>query len=463
MEQMTLGELVNAVHGTLLGDYTDLNTTFAQVGTDSRNMEKGALFIPLVGDRFDGHAYIKNALTGGAAGCLTAHEQNEYLPGKFYVRVEDTEVALKDLAVAYKSRFDIPFIGVTGSVGKTTAKDMIAAVLGVKYKVLKTEGNFNNNIGMPLTLLRLTSEHQACVLEMGMDKFGEIDYLAGAVKPDVGVITNVGDAHIERLGSRENIFKAKCEILPHIKKDGLLVLNGDDALLSTLRGKTPVETVFCGGGEGLDYSAEMIGGDGVSQIACHVRTPKMDREVSIPALGQHMIYPTLIACAVAERLGLTPDEITEGLTQFVPTRMRMNILRRADKITILDDTYNANPQSVRAAISVLADGPRSFKAAVLGDMLELGSFAPALHTGVGEYLGTAGIDCLVAVGEMAKYIAEGAEHAGVPEIHYCRDKAEAAAILESVVKPDSAFLVKASRGMKLEELTQKLVELTQPE
>ena len=463
MEQMTLGQLLEAVHGTLLGDCNDLTITFDQVDTDSRKIGQGALFIPLVGDRFDGHAYIRNALSAGAAGCLTAHEQADYLPGKFYVKVEDTEVALKDLAVWYKNRFPIPFIGVTGSVGKTTAKDMIAAVLGVKYKVLKTEGNFNNNIGMPLTLLRLTREHQVCVLEMGMDKFGEIDYLAGAVKPDVGVITNVGDAHIERLGSRENIFKAKCEILPHIRKDGLLVLNGDDALLSTLRGKTPVDTVFCGGGEGLEYTAELVGGDGISHIACHVTTPKMDREVDIPALGAHMIYPTLIACAVAERLGLTADEIAEGLTQFVPTRMRMNVLRRADQITILDDTYNANPQSVRAAISVLADGPRSFKVAVLGDMLELGPFAPALHTGVGEYLGSAGIDCLVAVGDMAKHIAEGAENSGVPQVHYCQDKAEAKKILEQVVRPDSAFLVKASRGMKLEELTEKLVELTRAE
>ena len=461
MEQMTLGQLVEAVHGTLLGQFNDLDTAFTLVDTDSRAVREGGLFIPLVGERFDGHVYLDSALENGAAGCLTAKVPETLRPDKFYVKVEDTEVALKDMAVAYKSRFDIPFIGVTGSVGKTTAKDMIASVLGVKYNVLKTEGNFNNNIGMPLTLLRLTSEHQVCVLEMGMDKFGEIDYLAGAVKPNIGVITNVGDAHIERLGSRENIFKAKCEILPHVRD--LLVLNGDDALLSTLRGKTPVKAVFCGGGEGLEYSAKLTGGDGVSHIDCHVTTPRMDREVQIPALGEHMIYPTLIACAVGEQLGLTEDEIAEGLTQFVPTRMRMNILRRADQITILDDAYNANPQSMRAAISVLGDAPRSWKVALLGDMLELGSFAPALHTGVGEYLGKAGIDCVVAVGPMAKHIAQGAESSGVAHVYYCETREKALPVLEQVVKPDSAILVKASRGMKMEELTARLLELTEAE
>lgn len=463
MERMTLGQLLEAVNGTLLGEYRDQTAVFDQVDTDSRAMEAGALFIPLVGERFDGHAYIDAALNSGAVGCLTASERSEYLPGKFYVKVENTERALRDLAVWYKSQFDIPFIGVTGSVGKTTAKDMIAAVLGVRYKVLKTEGNFNNSIGLPLTLLRLNREHQVCVLEMGMDDFGQIDYLAGAVKPNIGVITNIGDAHIERLGSREGILKSKCELLPHIQKDGLLILNGDDVLLSGLRGKTPVKTVFCGADESLEYHASMVGGDGVSHISCHVTTPNMDREIKIPALGEHMIYPTLIAAALAEFMGLTPDEIAEGMTQFVPTRMRMNVLRRANQITILDDTYNANPQSVRAAISVLADGPRSWKVAVLGDMLELGPFAPALHTGVGEFLGTAGINCVIAVGQMAKHIAEGAKNTGVPEVHYCEEKDQAKEILKQVIRPDSAFLVKASRGMRLEELTAQLLALTEAE
>lgn len=460
MQTITLGQLLEAVHGKLLGTFADLNAPVAHVDTDSRNIHENALFIPLVGERFDGHAYINMALDGGAAGCLTARERESYREDKFYVKVSNTERALGDLAAWYKERFAIPFVGVTGSVGKTTAKDMIAAVLGTRFKVLKTEGNFNNNVGLPLTILRLDESYQVCVLEMGMDRFGEIDYLGSIVRPEVGVITNVGDAHIERLGSRENILKAKCEILPHIKKDGLLVLNGDDELLGTLRGNTPVDTVFCGKGEELEYKAALTGGDGISHIHCHLTTPRMDREVKIPALGEHMIYPSLIAAAVAERFGLTAEEIERGLTQFVPTRMRMNILKRAEDITILDDTYNANPQSMRAAVSVLADSRSSWKAAILGDMLELGPFAPALHIGVGECLGKAGIDCLVAVGDMARYIAQGARDSGVAQVYHFEDKSEAEMILPQILRPDSTVLVKASRGMKLEELTASLLKYT---
>ena len=455
-----MGELIRAVNGQLLGEFTDENTPVFHVDTDSRDIHPGSLFIPLVGERFDGHAYINAALESGAAGCLTQRERESYRGDKFYVKVHSTQRALRDLAAWYKDRFKIPFVAVTGSVGKTTAKDMLAAVLGVKYKVLKTEGNFNNNIGLPLTLLRLDSSHEIGVVEMGMDKFGEIDYLGGIVKPEVGVITNIGDAHIERLGSRENIFKAKCELLPHIREDGLLVLNGDDPMLSTLRGKTAVKTVFCGKGEDLEYRATLVGGDGVSHIRCRLITPNMDREVRIPALGEHMVYPTLIAAAVAEWFGLTPDQIEQGIRQFVPTRMRMNILRRGDGITILDDTYNANPQSMRAAISVLSDSQSSFKAAVLGDMLELGPFSPALHEGVGEYLGQAGIQCLVAVGEQSRAMAKGAREAGVPQVYYCEDKSEAMEILPGLIRKDSTFLVKASRGMKLEEITEFLVKET---
>ena len=460
METILLRELLEAVHGTLLTQDVPMDTPIYRVETDSRTIHPGALFIPLVGERFDGHAYLNQALEDGAAGCLTARSRDSYIPGKFYIKVGNTERALGDLAAWYKGRFRIPVVGVTGSVGKTTTKDMIAAVLSTKYKVLKTEGNFNNNVGMPMTILRLDPTAEICVLEMGMDKPGEIDYLAGLVQPDVGIITNIGDAHIERLGSRENIFKAKCELLPHVKENGLLILNGDDEWLSTLRGKTSVPTVFCGKGEGMDYRAIPCGGDKLSHINCRMITPNMDREVEIPALGEHMIYPSLIAAAVGEHFGLTPEEIEAGLRRFVPTRMRMNLVQRGENITILDDTYNANPQSMRAAISVLADSPAKWKMAVLGDMLELGPFAPALHAGVGECLGKAGIDCLVAVGELAVHIAEGAKQSGVPAVYCCKDKEEAKPILAQLMRPDSAVLLKASRGMKMEELTAYLRSIT---
>ena len=460
METITVGQLLEAVHGTLLGGSQDMELTVSGVDTDSRDIHPGSLFIPLVGERFDGHAYITSALEAGAAGCLTARVRTDYREDKFYIQVGNTERALRDLAAWYKNRFQIPFVGITGSVGKTTAKDMIAAVLSVKYKVLKTEGNFNNNIGLPLTLLRLDQTHQVGVLEMGMDKPGEIDYLSDIVRPEVGVITNIGDAHIEKLGSRENIFKAKCELLPNIRKEGgLVVLNADDPMLTTLRGNTPVQAVFCGKAENADYRAQVTGGDGVSHIHCHVTTPNMERDIRIPALGEHMIYPTLIAAAVGEHFGLTSDEIEDGIARFVPTRMRMNVIQREGEITILDDSYNANPQSMRAAISVLADTHSSWKVAILGDMFELGPYAPALHAGVGDYLGKRGIDCLVAVGKLSEHMAQGAREAGVPTVYSCANKEEAKAVLPQVVRPDSTILVKASRGMALEELTAQLLTL----
>lgn len=460
METITVGQLLEAVHGTLLGGSQDMELSVSRVDTDSRDIHPGSLFIPLVGERFDGHAYITSALEAGAAGCLTARVRTDYREDKFYIQVGNTERALRDLAAWYKDRFQIPFVGITGSVGKTTAKDMIAAVLSVKYKVLKTEGNFNNNIGLPLTLLRLDRTHQVGVLEMGMDKPGEIDYLSDIVRPEVGVITNIGDAHIEKLGSRENIFKAKCELLPNIRKEnGLVVLNADDPMLTTLRGNTPVQAVFCGKAEDADYRAQVTGGDGVSHIHCRIITPKMERDVKIPALGEHMIYPTLIAAAVGEHFGLTPDEIEDGIARFVPTRMRMNVIQREGEITILDDSYNANPQSMRAAISVLADTHSSWKVAILGDMFELGPYAPALHAGVGDYLGKRGIDCLVAVGKLSEHMAQGAREAGVPMVYSCADKEAAKVVLPQVVRPDSTILVKASRGMALEELTAQLLTL----
>ena len=460
MEDITLRELLEAVQGTLLGTFSNLDTIICRVDTDSRNIHEHSVFLPLVGERFDGHAYINQSLNTGALGCITAREREEYREDKFYVKVSGTQKALRDLALWYKNRFNIPFIGITGSVGKTTTKDMVAAVLSTKYKVLKTEGNFNNNIGLPMTLLRLNRTHEICVLEMGMDRLGEIDYLGDIVKPNVGVITNIGDAHMEHLGSRDNIFKAKCEILPHIQDGGLLVLSGDDEILATLEENERYHTVRCGTNNTSSYWAEECQGDGTSYIKSEITTPKMHKVVEIPAVGAHMVYPTLMATAIGEHFGLTEENIVEGILRFVPTRMRMNILHRADNITILDDTYNANPQAMRAAIQVLADSGTQRKTAVLGDMFELGPFAPALHIGVGECLNHANIDCLVAVGELAEKIADGARQSGIIEVYYCENKDDATAILADLIAPNTIFLLKASRGMAFENLTAYLVKQT---
>ena len=460
MEPITLQEILEAVDGKLYGDVTDLSLTVEKVDTDSRVIHAGSMFLPLEGERFDGHAFINDALEAGAAGCLFARERTNYLPGKFYIKVNSTQRALRDLARWYKSRFDIPFIGVTGSVGKTTTKDMIAAVLGERYKVLKTEGNFNNMIGLPLSILRLNNSYEICVLEMGMDDVGQIDYLSGIVEPDVAVITNIGDAHIENLGSRENTLKAKSEIFNHLKKGGLAVLNGDDELLATLRGQLAERTVWCGRSEGCDYRATDIVSDGETYIRCKVDTPNYHCDVEIPALGDYMVYPAMTAGAVGEHFGLTQEEIVRGILHFAPTKMRMNILRRDEGITILNDTYNANPQSMRAAIEVLATGKAKTKIAVLGDMLELGPLAPMLHAGIGELAAKSGIDCLVCAGEMSKHIADAAEAAGMSEVYWRPNKKEALTVLEQIVKPNCTVLVKASRSMEFEEFVEFLKGIT---
>lgn len=457
MESLTLRQLLEAVGGTLLGEYKDPDAVFTDVCTDSREIREGALFLPLEGERFDGHSFINTALEAGAVGCITARERENYLPGKFYVKVRSTQRALRDLARYYKERFPIPFVAITGSVGKTTTKDMVAAVLSTRYRVLKTEGNFNNDIGLPLTLLRLDHSHQICVVEMGMDHAGEINYLSELVEPDVGLITNVGDSHIEKLGSREAIFAAKCEIFNHLKQDGLVILNGDDPMLATLRGKLPQRTLFVGSGEGLDYTAYDLESDGATHLNCKVKTPVGQFQAEIPALGAHMVYPTLMAAAVGEHFGMGADEITQGIRAFLPTKMRMNVIRCPGDIVILNDAYNANPQSMRAAAAVLSDAKGRRRVAVVGDMKELGANSESFHRAVGGYFAQAGVDRLIAVGDLARFMAEGAQAAGLEQASYYPNLDEARDTLLRELRSGTTILVKASRSMAFEKIVDFLM------
>lgn len=465
METLTIREILEAVNGRLLGECQDLDAQVTKVETDSRTISEGALFLPLMGERFDGHSYINSALEAGAMGCFTQRERESYQPGKFYIKVESTYRTLRDLAVWYKNRFDIPVVAVTGSVGKTTTKDMIAAVLSERFKVLKTEGNKNNDIGLPLTLLRLEREHQIAVLELGINHPGEMDYLSGIAQPDLVCVTNIGDSHIEAFGCRENTLKAKIEVFDHAAPGCTAILNGDDELLFGAREdverRGTGSILYVGKGEGLDYRAEDLESDWRSQMSCQVTTPKGTCRMDIPGLGEHMIYPTLMAAAVGERFGMSLEEIAAGVRNFAPTKMRMNILPRKNGITILDDGYNANPQSMRAAIEVLDGYTGEYKVAILGDMLELGPLAGVLHAGVGEFLGRSHVDCLVAIGELAKSIYDAAMNSEVPECYYFSDKGEAFPTLETLAKPGTTLLVKASRGMEFETITDFLKRITE--
>lgn len=314
MEAITVKELLAAVHGELLqGDET---AQILGVNTDSRTVKAGEVFVPLVGERFDGHDYIEKAISAGAEGCLCARVPETLLPGKFYIKVPDTLLALKDLAAWYRAQFSIPFVQVTGSVGKTTTKEMIASVLGVKFHTLKTAANYNNEIGTPQTLLGLSRAHQAAVIETGMDRAGQIRYLGEMVKPDIAVITNVGDMHIEYLGSRENILKAKCEIFENLKKDGLAVLNGDDELLNTV--SLPQKTLRCGLSEHCDVRVSEVEDLGIDGIRCVVTTAKERYALSIPVPGKHMVYSAAMAAAIGEYIGETKEEIERGAAAYEP-------------------------------------------------------------------------------------------------------------------------------------------------
>jgi len=454
MEPMTVGRIVSAVDGVWLNP-SDHAPEITEVCTDSRKLSPGCLFLPWVGERFDGHDFIGAALDAGAAGCLCARLPEKLREDKFYIRVKDTRLALRDLASAYRDQFHIPVVQITGSVGKTTTKEMIAAVLGAKLRVWKTPDNYNNDVGVPLTLLGLTHEHEAAVIETGMNHFGEIEYLTAMVKPDIAVISNIGDAHIEYLGSREGILKAKCEIFQHLKKDGLAVLNGDDALLDTVA--VPFMTVRCGKSEHCQARIGELADHGVEGVSCTVTTEKERYELSIPAPGEHMAYAAAIAAAVGEALGLNREEIARGTASYVPAGSRMRVIHLSEKRMLLDDCYNANPQSVAAALEILARTECDKKVAVLGDMGELGAIGDQAHYNMGALASMLGIDLVFAIGsgERAGRIADGAAQSG-GSVQYYPTKEEALPELRRQFGQGTVMLVKASHAMKFERLAEEL-------
>ena len=452
MQPMTVTEIAAVVSGVWWNPCEQVPALSA-VSTDSRNITPGCLFLPWVGEQFDGHNFIDAALDAGAAGCLCAKLPQDIRPDKFYIKVADTRLALRDMASAYRDKFDIPFVQITGSVGKTTTKEMIAAVLGAKLNVLKTPENFNNDIGTPLTLFGLSPEHQAAVIETGMNHFGEIEYLGAMVRPDIAVISNIGDAHIEYLGSRGGILKAKCEIFEHLKDDGIAILNGDDALLDTVT--LPQRIIRCGQSEHCQVRISDILDHGVNGITCTVTSEKDVYHLNIPAPGEHMAYAASIAVAVGEVLGLSKEEIIRGVAAYAPIGSRMHILRLSDGRVLLDDCYNANPQSVSAALEVLARTECERRVAVLGDMGELGDLTEQAHFNAGALAAMLGIDFVVAIGSKAVKIADGAAMGGAEVLHFAT-REEAMPTLREQLQPHTTMLIKASHAMHFEEIVKEL-------
>ena len=451
MTGCTVKELCAAVGGTLL---QGSGAVVTEVSTDSRSIPAGALFVPLVGERFDGHDYLDAALESGAAGCLTAKTPASLLKDKFYIQVFDTLAALKALASWYRDKFTIPMVQVTGSAGKTTTKEMIAAVLSQRFSTLKTQANFNNAIGTPLTLLNLAPEHQAAVIETGMNHFGEIRYLGEMVRPTVAVITNVGDAHIENLGgTRQGILQAKCEIFENLQPGGLAVLNGDDELLSGLA--LPYETVLCGQSQHCGVRVANVAEHGIDGVTCTVTTVRDVYPVAIPSPGAYMIYPAAMAIAIGEQLGLTKAEMLAGIAAYRPVGSRMHLVRCRDDRVIIDDCYNANPQAMAEALRILAQTEHQRRMAVLGDMGELGGLTEQAHRDMGKLTRTLGLDTVVAIGPKAKAIQDANPAAlWFPTVN------EALSAIRAAFTAGTAVLVKASHAMHFTDIVKEL-ELTE--
>ena len=446
MTPCTARELCAAVGGTLL---QDSGAPVTGVTTDSRAVQPGQLFIPLVGERFDGHAYISKALEGGAAGCLTAREPETLLPGKLYIQVADTRLALKALASWYRDKFDLPVVQVTGSAGKTTTKEMIASVLSQRYNTLRTEGNFNNDIGAPLTLLRLMPEHQAAVIETGMNHFGEIRYLGEMVRPDIAVITNVGDAHIENLGNtRQGILRAKCEIFENLTPEGVAVLNGDDELLNTVT--LPQTILRCGVGDGCGVRVTDIDDRGLEGVTCTVTIEGEHYRLTTSAPGRYMIYPMAMAAAIGRRLGLTGEEIAAGVAAYTTVGSRMHLIRLPGERLVIDDCYNANPQSMAEGLRMLAASPAQHRVAVLGDMGELGQLTAQAHRDMGALTRRLGLTA-VAVGEKMHALTEAD-----PQAQWFATVEEAMPAIRQLFTPGTAVLVKASHAMHFERIVKEL-------
>lgn len=444
MKPISLGEIARACGGTLFGD-PDITVT--SIVTDSRKAATGALFAAIPGERVDGHDFIPATVAQGAAGVLCERAPQTDTP---YILTDSTLVALKGIAAYYRSLFTIPVIGITGSVGKTSTKEFVSSVLAQKYRVHKTAGNFNNELGVPLTLFGLEADHEAAVIEMGISGFGEMARLTNMVRPDISVITNIGCCHLENLIDRDGVLRAKTEMFSGLAENGTIILCGDDDKLCTVTNYRGIRPIFYGTDPTFPYYAEEIAEQGLLGIDCTLCHGDTRICVNIPAIGRHMVLNALCAMAVGDTLGLTPDQIKRGIESFQNVGSRSRIIR-ANGYTVIDDCYNANPTSTKAGLDTLAkiSGRR---VAVLGDMKELGADERALHREVGAYAKEQGIDLLIAVGDLSHDTAAGY---GADALHFDTVD-DCIAAVGSLIRPDDTVLVKASHSMHFENIVSAL-------
>ena len=452
----TLNEIVKATSANI---YKEEKKEFSAIVTDTRKISEGVLFVALKGERFNGEDFAAEALEKGAAGVVVSEacdkKQLEKCAGTV-LQVEDTLAAYQLIAKAWRDKFpQIPVVAITGSNGKTTTKDLTAAVLSAKGAVLKTQANFNNEIGLPLTLLGLKKEHTAAVVEIGMRGFHQIEALAPIASPQIGIVTNVGETHMELLGSLENIAKAKQELVEAIPAGGTVILNADNKYVAGMRSaaKEGVKVMTFGLEQEADVKGEAIHTEGnVTKFMVTYANERHEYEVNM--VGRHNVYNTLAAIATGFAMGLTPVEVREGLSHLEATKMRFE-LQQVKEWNVVNDAYNASPMSMTAAINTLSELTKGRKIAVLGDMLELGSVSEEAHLHVGEEVAEHGFTALVTRGEMGEFIAKGAENKGMTAVYRCASHEEAAEKLHELLQPGDTLLFKGSRGMAME----KIIEL----
>jgi len=456
MAAFTVKEVLAAAKAVLDGPV--LQETFSGVSTDTRTLEPGNLFVALSGERFDGHRFLKQALAAGARGLLISMTAQDVPDGITVFRSADTLGAFQGLAKFHRQRYTIPVVAITGSNGKTTTKELTAAVLASRWRVLKTEANYNNEIGLPKTLLSLDAGHQAAVVEMGMRGTGQIRALCEVAAPTIGIITNVSETHIELLGSLENISAAKAELVEAIPASGTVILNADNSYVLAMRERAVGRVVTYGLGPDADVRAEQIeAGQETTKFVCRARQGIF--AVVLHAIGGHNVYNALAAIAAGLEMGLAPQEIQAGISSFATSAMRLHRITVGD-YTILNDTYNASPASMAAAISTLVSVSDGRRVAVLGDMLELGDIAVSAHRQIGEKLANEKIDVVITVGELARHIAAAAQESGMDGAVACADHAAAQRELSRLLKPGDTILVKGSRGMKMEQIVDYLANIS---
>lgn len=449
MKPFTLEEIASACGGTYVGDDASKSICITSVERDSRQIKEGSLFLAIKGERVDGHDFIQKCYDSGAicAVCENAPENTV----KPYILVHSTLEAVKKIGKAYREKFDIPVIGVSGSVGKTSTKEMLYAVLSQKFKTHKTQGNLNNELGVPLTLLSMPEDTEAAVIEMGISDFGEMSRLSEMVQPTICVLTVIGCCHLENLGDLDGVLKAKTEMFNCATENAKFILNGDDEKLASIKNVNGKSPIFFGISDKNRYHAQNIKNNGESGINCTICFDDKKLDVVISAIGTYMVSNALAAAAVGNLLGLSDQELINGVQSYKTVGSRANLIN-TKSLRIIDDCYNANPNSVKASIDTLLNF-EGRTVAILGDMKELGADELKLHYNTGKYAREKGIDLIISVGELARELAKGADGMWFESVKRLEEA------LPSLLQKGDTVLVKASHSMHFEKITEFLMQI----